>query len=187
MFSQSGFLVGLIMGDEDEKESVKKISSSKKSSEGAISSFPDVSETPAPSSGPVPVPYPNIAKSSNTSSGTKKVKIEGKEVSTKKSSFSKSTGNEASTKKREIIEAVTPKVTKVTKNHPTLVIVLSAPLSFLLFGFYFKLSPKRLNLSSPHKNALCLEYLPYSTYDEKQRSARANPTTNHIPHIFDDK
>jgi len=132
MFSQSGLLVGLIMGDEDEKESVKKISSSKKSSEGAISSFPDVRETPAPSSGPVPVPYPNIAKSSNTSSGTKKVKTDGKEVSTKKSSFSKSTGHEASTKKRGIMEAVTPKVTKVIKKHPTWVIVLSAATIFLV-------------------------------------------------------
>ena len=40
---------------------------------------PDVCKTPS-APGPIPIPYPNIAKSSDTSEGTKKVKIGGKEA-----------------------------------------------------------------------------------------------------------
>jgi len=56
---------------------------------------PDVCKTPS-APGPIPIPYPNIAKSSGTAKGTTKVKIDGKEVMTKASSYKKSTGDEPS-------------------------------------------------------------------------------------------
>lgn len=37
--------------------------------------FPDACKTPTPG-GPVPIPYPNIGKSSDTSQGPKKVKVD---------------------------------------------------------------------------------------------------------------
>jgi len=42
----------------------------------------------------VPIPYPNIDQAEDTSSGGKTVKTNGKEVSTKGASFTKSTGDE---------------------------------------------------------------------------------------------
>lgn len=38
--------------------------------------FPDVCNTPTPA-GPVPVPYPNIGKSSDTSSGSRNILVDG--------------------------------------------------------------------------------------------------------------
>ena len=58
--------------------------------------FPDVCKTPSPA-GPVPIPYPNLAKSGDTSKGTKKVKCDGNPVCVKDSNFSTSTGDEAGT------------------------------------------------------------------------------------------
>ena len=65
-----------------------------------IAAFPDVCfSPPTPPAGPVPIPYPNTAMASDTSGGTKKVKISGKEVMQQnKSFFKKSTGDEAATK-----------------------------------------------------------------------------------------
>ncbi|MFY0562674.1 DUF4150 domain-containing protein [Archangium lansingense] len=57
---------------------------------------PDVCKTPTPG-GPVPIPYPNIAKSSDTAQGTKKVSVEGNPACVKDSNFSTSTGDEAGT------------------------------------------------------------------------------------------
>lgn len=62
---------------------------------GTTIAFPDVCKTPAPPAGPIPIPYPNIAMSSDTSKGTKKVKVEGKPVCVKDSNFKTSTGDEA--------------------------------------------------------------------------------------------
>lgn len=61
---------------------------------GVSPSFPDVCKTPSPG-GPIPIPYPNIAKSSDTAKGTKKVKCDGKSVCVKDSNFSTSVGDEA--------------------------------------------------------------------------------------------
>ena len=47
----------------------------------------------------MPIPYPNIAKSSDTDKGTKKVKIDGNPVCVKDSNFKTSTGDEAGTVK----------------------------------------------------------------------------------------
>jgi hypothetical protein len=65
-----------------------------KSSSGVTIAFPDVCKTPSPG-GPIPIPYPNIAKSSDTGKGTKKVKCDGNPICHKGSNFSTSTGDEA--------------------------------------------------------------------------------------------
>lgn len=65
----------------------------------SIAAFPDVCFTPpqTPATPPgVPIPYPNTGVSSDTSDGSKNVKISGKEIMMKDSSpFSKTSGNEA--------------------------------------------------------------------------------------------
>lgn len=61
---------------------------------GVSPCFPDVCKTPSPA-GPVPIPYPNIARSGDTAKGTKKVKCDGQSVCVKDSNFRMSTGDEA--------------------------------------------------------------------------------------------
>lgn len=61
---------------------------------GVSPSFPDVCKTPSPA-GPIPIPYPNIAKSADTAKGTSKVKCDGNSTCVKDSNFSMSTGDEA--------------------------------------------------------------------------------------------
>jgi hypothetical protein len=65
-----------------------------------VAAFPDVClSPPSPPAGPVPLPYPNTAYASDTTKGSKTVMISGQEVMLKdKSTFSKSTGDEAATK-----------------------------------------------------------------------------------------
>jgi len=65
-----------------------------KSSNGVSIAFPDVCKTPSPA-GPIPIPYPNIAMSSDTDKGTKKVKCDGESTCTKDANFKMSTGDEA--------------------------------------------------------------------------------------------
>ncbi len=72
-----------------------------KSADGkAICAFPDVClSPPTPPAGPVPIPYPNTGFASDTTDGSKTVKLSDQEVCLKnKSCFSKSTGDEAATK-----------------------------------------------------------------------------------------
>jgi len=64
-------------------------------SNGITTAFPDVCLTPAPPAPPIPIPYPNIAKSSDTADGTTSVKCDGNPVCVKDSNFSTSTGDEA--------------------------------------------------------------------------------------------
>src|SRR3954466_6259456 len=66
------------------------------SSDGKAIGFPDVCKTPSPA-GPIPIPYPNIAQSSDTDKGTKKVKVNGKPVCIADSNFKMSSGDEAGT------------------------------------------------------------------------------------------
>jgi hypothetical protein len=66
-----------------------------KGSNGVSIAFPDVCKTPAPPAPFVPIPYPNIAKSSDAAKGATKVKCDGNPVCTKDSNFSMSTGDEA--------------------------------------------------------------------------------------------
>jgi hypothetical protein len=63
-----------------------------KSSQGVTIAFPDVCKTPAP---PVPVPYPNVAQSSDTAKGAKTVSADGNAICTQDSNFMLSTGDEA--------------------------------------------------------------------------------------------
>ena len=64
-----------------------------KTSDGVVTVFPDVCKTPTPG-GPVPIPYPNIAMSSDTAKGSKSVKMDGNPIMLKGSNFSTSTGDE---------------------------------------------------------------------------------------------
>lgn len=74
--------------------SINMMSAVHKTSTGVTTAFPDVCKTPSPG-GPVPIPYPNIAMSSDASKGAKKVKFDGNPACTKDSVFSMSTGDEA--------------------------------------------------------------------------------------------
>jgi hypothetical protein len=56
--------------------------------------FPDVCKTPTPG-GPVPIPYPNVGKASDTSGGPTSVKCDGKMPMTKGAKYSMSAGDEA--------------------------------------------------------------------------------------------
>ena len=66
-----------------------------KGSGGLSIAFPDVCKTPIPPAGPVPIPYPNIGKASDTTKGSKKVKTDGKMPMVKGAKYSMSTGDEA--------------------------------------------------------------------------------------------
>jgi hypothetical protein len=63
--------------------------------------FPDGCKTPS-APGPVPVPYPNTAKSSNRETGAKKTKIDRNPVVLKPPTFKMSTGDEAGTSARSV-------------------------------------------------------------------------------------
>lgn len=69
-----------------------------KGSGGMSTVFPDVCKTPA-GSAVVPIPYPNIGKSSDTSKGPKTVLTDGKMPMVKGAVYSTSTGDEAGTLK----------------------------------------------------------------------------------------
>jgi len=75
---------------------VNKMSVVTKDSGGVTVAFPDVCKTPSPG-GPIPIPYPNVAKASDTAKGTKKVSVQGNPACVKDSNFSTSTGDEAGT------------------------------------------------------------------------------------------
>ena len=64
-----------------------------KDSGGVATNFPDVCKTQC---GPpvIPIPYPNIAMSSNTAKGSKTVKVDGNPIMLQGSNFSTSTGDE---------------------------------------------------------------------------------------------
>src|SRR3954470_13236208 len=65
------------------------------SSNGVSMAFPDVCKTPAPPAPPIPIPYPNVAKSSDTAQGSKTVTCDGNAICLKDSNFMTSTGDEA--------------------------------------------------------------------------------------------
>jgi hypothetical protein len=65
------------------------------SSNGVATAFPDVCKTPAPPAPPIPIPYPNIAMSSDTASGSQDVKMDGNPIMLQGSNFATSTGDEA--------------------------------------------------------------------------------------------
>ena len=61
---------------------------------GTDMGFPDVCITPAAPS-PIPVPYPNIAMSSDTADGSTTVTCDGNPIMLSSSNFMMSTGDEA--------------------------------------------------------------------------------------------
>src|SRR5437660_12280383 len=65
-----------------------------KGSGGMSPIFPDVCKTPTPA-GPVPIPYPNIGQSSDTSSGPTSVTTDGQMPMTQDAKYMMSTGDEA--------------------------------------------------------------------------------------------
>jgi len=60
----------------------------------AMATVPDVCKTPAPPGPPIPIPYPNIAMSSDLVQGTTTVMIDGASAAIQGSKFAKSTGDE---------------------------------------------------------------------------------------------
>src|SRR3954467_7430631 len=74
---------------------VNKLSVVHKGSNGIATGFPDVCKTPAPPAPPIPIPYPNIAQSSDTAQGSTTVKVDGNPIMLQGSNFSTSTGDEA--------------------------------------------------------------------------------------------
>lgn len=64
-------------------------------SDGQSPVFPDVCKTPVPPAPPVPIPYPNLAKSSDASDTSTTVEANGKKIMLKSSTYSTSTGDEA--------------------------------------------------------------------------------------------
>ena len=75
---------------------VNKLSVVTKDSNGVTMAFPDVCKTPSPG-GPIPIPYPNVAKSSDSAKTADSVTVAGKPLCVKDSNFSTSTGDEAGT------------------------------------------------------------------------------------------
>lgn len=66
---------------------------------GQCLGVPDVCLTPAPPAPPVPIPYPNIGMVNQAGKTSTKVKFAGKDVVTKKSEISRSSGDEAGVNK----------------------------------------------------------------------------------------
>jgi len=65
-----------------------------KGSGGMSVVLPDVCKTPSPG-GPIPIPYPNIGKAADTSSGPTKVKTDGQMPMVKGAKYMMTTGDEA--------------------------------------------------------------------------------------------
>jgi len=74
--------------------------SAKKDDNETLGAMPDVClSPPSPPAGPIPIPYPNFAKASDTDAGTKTVRIGGDEVGIKDASnYKTSKGDEAATR-----------------------------------------------------------------------------------------
>jgi hypothetical protein len=68
-----------------------------KGSGGMSIVFPDVCKTPAPPAPFVPIPYPNIGRSADTSGGPSTVKTDGQMPMVKGATYSKSSGDEPGT------------------------------------------------------------------------------------------
>ena len=74
--------------------------SAKKDDNQSMGAMPDIClSPPSPPAGPIPIPYPNFSSASDTSSGTKSVKIGGDEAGMKnESNYKSSKGDEAATR-----------------------------------------------------------------------------------------
>jgi hypothetical protein len=82
--------------DVEEKKKANSLEIEKKSSKELVKIQPDLCETPSPSAGPIPIPYPNTTGASDSSSGSKAEKTDGKKIPLKEG-FEESVGDEAGT------------------------------------------------------------------------------------------
>jgi hypothetical protein len=100
------------LGEEiEEKEKANALEIEKKSSSKTVSVQTDVCKTPsAPEA--VPIPYPNMAMSSDTSSGSKNVKTDG-EMPVVKDDFEESFGDEAGTSDDESESGILTEIVKI--------------------------------------------------------------------------
>jgi len=86
--------IGMAYAGDQASPSSTKISS-KQNDGKTVAAMPDVCLTPPSTPPGVPIPYPNTGMASDTTEGSKKVKISGEEVMLKnKSNFRKSSGDE---------------------------------------------------------------------------------------------
>ncbi len=85
---------------------VNKLSVVHKSSNGVTIAFPDTCKTPSPT-GPIPIPYPNIAMTSDTKTTTSKVKTTGTPVKSSRYKLKSSQGGELSIVQSLDINSVT--------------------------------------------------------------------------------
>jgi hypothetical protein len=81
-------------------------------SSGVAMCFPDVCKTPTPG-GPVPIPYPNVAQSSDTADGSTTVKVDGNPIMLKSSSYGMSSGDEAGSAQGVVSNKIKGKATPV--------------------------------------------------------------------------
>lgn len=111
-----------------------------KSSSGVASAFPDPCKTPTPG-GPIPIPYPNISQSTDTSKGSKKVEMDGNPIMLKDSEFQMSTGDEAGSAGGNVI---TNKI--------------KGPAQFIMYSFDVKVEgqnvPRQLDIMMHNKSSI---------------------------------
>jgi hypothetical protein len=101
------------LGEEiEEKEKANALEIEKKSSSKAESVQTDVCKTPSTPEA-VPIPYPNTAMSSDTSSGPKTVKTEGEMPSVKEDDFEESIGDESGTSDDESGKKILPEIVRI--------------------------------------------------------------------------
>jgi hypothetical protein len=93
--------------EDDIEKAVEKVREAEKAEP-----VPDVCKTPSPGE-PVDIPYPNTGMASDTSSGSKAVKVEGDAAMIKGSAFQKSTGDEPGTSDSIVDKAI--EAVKTTK------------------------------------------------------------------------
>jgi len=110
------------------------------SSQGITSAFPDVCKTPTPG-GPIPIPYPNISKSQDTSKGSSTVKMDGNPIMIKDSEFMMSTGDEAGSAGGNVMTNQ-----------------IKGPAAFLMFSFDVKVDgkpvPRQLDIMMCNKSQI---------------------------------
>jgi hypothetical protein len=110
------------------------------SSSGIASAFPDVCLTPTPVS-PVPIPYPNISQSADTSQGSQTVTMDGNPIMLKDSQFLKSTGDEAGTAGGNVITSQ-----------------IMGPAAFLMYSFDVEVEgkcvPRQLDIMMHNKSQI---------------------------------
>ena len=97
--------------DVEEKKKANALEIEKKTSSKTVSIQTDLCKTPSASKA-VPIPYPNTAMSSDTSSGSKTVKTEGKMPSVK-DDFKESVGDEAGTSDDESEAGILTEIVKI--------------------------------------------------------------------------